>query len=219
MDSPAFGPALVSGHNYIGLPITGTITALFGSASILQHAGGHTGLDIAAPAGTPVCAPAPGLVAAVRQGDSVFGNAVELAHPGGWRTLYAHLAAVDVSPGQPVRPGDPLGRCGSTGLSTGPHLHWGLARGHSPVVRGPGLRDPLPFIAAAPPMFDRERTLLAAATAIYAGLQAAGALFGSQTETDLAGFPPGSPERMVLVIQQAANPFLAAHLPFAREIS
>ncbi len=218
MEQPAFGPAVVSGPHYIGLPITGTITALFGSTAIPQHAGGHTGLDIAAPNGSPVRAPAAGLVAAVREADPIFGNAVELAHPGGWRTLYAHLAAVDVRAGQPVLPGELLGRCGSTGLSTGPHLHWGLARGHSPAIRGDGLRDPLAFVAATPVGSDRERTLHAAAASLYAGLQAAGALFGSHSEADLAGYPPGSPERMVLAIQQAANPFLAAYLRLPGEI-
>ena len=208
-----FGPALLDGANYIGLPISGTITAAFGSASIPQHAGGHTGVDIGAPAGTPVRAPAPGVVIDVRSGDPVFGNAVELAHPGGWRTLYAHLSRVDVLPGQPVRPGDGLGLCGSTGLSTGPHLHWGLARGHSPAIRGGGLADPLARIAAAPAWPEADRLLAAAAAAIFAGLQAAGALFNSATEDDLAPYPPGSPQRDILAIQRAANPFLARWLP------
>lgn len=211
---PAFGPALITGPNYIGLPITGTITAQFGSREIPEHAGGHSGLDIAAPAGTPILAPAPGIVAAILTADPVFGNAVELEHPGGWRSLYAHLSRVDVAVGQPIRRGAGLGLCGSTGLSTGPHLHWGLARGHSPAVRGPGLHDPLAAVSPAPATRDEERTLRSAAAAIYAGLQAAGALFASETEADLAPYPPGSPQQQVLAIQRAANPFLARWLPF-----
>ncbi len=212
MDTITFGPALIERANYIGLPMTGTITAAFGSRSIPEHAGGHTGVDIAALTGTPVRAPAAGVVLETRSADPVFGSAVELAHPGGWRTLYAHLSRVDVAPGQPVRTGDGLGLCGSTGLSTGPHLHWGLARGHTPALRGPGLADPLAFVSPAPPALDEERLLRAAAAAIYAGLQAAGALFASREEADLAPYPPGSPQRLVLEIQRAANPFLARWL-------
>jgi murein DD-endopeptidase MepM/ murein hydrolase activator NlpD len=213
MDSIEFGPALLDGSHYIGLPISGTITAAFGSTTIPQHAGGHSGVDIGAPQGTPVRAPAPGVVIDVRADDPVFGRAVELAHPGGWRTLYAHLARVDVLPGQPVRPGDGLGLCGSTGLSTGPHLHWGLARGHSPAIRGGGLADPLARIAAAPAWPEADRLLRAAAAAIFAGLQAAGALFRSAADDDLAPYPPGSPQAQVRDIQRAANAFLARWLP------
>ncbi|WP_322817325.1 M23 family metallopeptidase [Tepidiforma sp.] len=213
MDTPTFGPAVLERANYIGLPISGTITATFGSRTIPEHAGGHTGVDIAAPAGTPVRAPAAGVVVDVRSGDTVFGQAVELAHPGGWRTHYAHLQRVDVRVGQAVRAGDGLGLCGSTGLSTGPHLHWGLARGHSPAVRGPGLADPLAYVVPFPPAPSRERQLRAAAAAIYAGLQAAGALFASQAESDLEPYPPGSDEQLILAIQRAANPFLARWLP------
>jgi murein DD-endopeptidase MepM/ murein hydrolase activator NlpD len=213
MTTISFGPALILGSHYIGLPITGNISATFGSTTIPEHAAGHSGVDIAAPAGTPIRAPAAGLVLHVRTGDPVFGHAVELLHPGGWRTLYAHLSRVDVAVGQPIRPGDGLGLCGSTGLSTGPHLHWGLARGHSPAVRGPALADPLAFVSEAPPPPAADRTLMAAAAAIYAGLQAAGALFASETDADLAAYPAGSPQRQILAIQQAANPFLAAWLP------
>jgi murein DD-endopeptidase MepM/ murein hydrolase activator NlpD len=217
METPAFGPALIERANYIGLPMTGTITAAFGSRTIPEHAGGHTGADIAAPAGTPVRAPAFGVVLETRSGDPVFGSAVELRHPGGWRTLYAHLSRIDVAPGQPVRPGDGLGLCGSTGLSTGPHLHWGLARGHSPAVRGSGLADPLAFVAPAPLLLDEARLLGAAAAAVYAGLQAAATLFASRDEDDLAVYPPGSPARLILEIQRAANPFLARWLAAGAE--
>jgi murein DD-endopeptidase MepM/ murein hydrolase activator NlpD len=218
MEDLAFGPAILDRANYIGLPISGTITATFGSRTIPEHAGGHTGVDIGAPAGTPVRAPAAGVVIEVRSGDPVFGLAVELAHPAGWRTLYAHLQRVDVAPGQAVRPGNGLGLCGSTGLSTGPHLHWGLARGHSPAVRGPGLADPLAFVVPVPPAPARERQLRAAASAIYAGLQAAGALFASHADADLEPYPPGSDEQLILAIQRAANPFLARWLPLLPDI-
>jgi len=176
-----------------------------------RNAGGHTGVDIGVPAGTPVRAPAAGLVRAAT-GNAVFGNHVTVAHRGGWETLYAHLSRIDVLPGQFVRPGDGLGLAGSTGLSTGPHLHWGLALGGSPLSPGPHLRDPLAHLSATAGLIDTERTLSAAAHAIYGALQAAGAALCSRTEDDFALYPPGSPERAILDIQRAANALIARYV-------
>ncbi len=84
--------------------------------------GYHAGLDLAAPAGTPVRAAAPGRVALVAR-FRVRGNAVVLVHGAGVCAVYQHLKGAAVRPGASVRPGALLGWVGTTGLSTGPHLH------------------------------------------------------------------------------------------------
>ncbi|MCO5201442.1 MAG: M23 family metallopeptidase [Chloroflexi bacterium] len=211
MTDIAFGPAIAGAATFTGLPLSGAITSFFGSRDIPEHAGGHTGVDIGTPAGTPVRAPAPGLVRTAAE-SPVFGKYVTLAHAGGWESLYAHLSRVGVLPGQYLRRGDGLGLAGSTGLSTGPHLHWGLAVGGSPLAAGSHLRDPLAYLSATPGVIDVERTLGATAHAIYGALQAAGAALGTRTEADFALYPPGSPERAILDVQRAANPLIARYV-------
>jgi murein DD-endopeptidase MepM/ murein hydrolase activator NlpD len=211
MTDITFGPAIAGASTFTGLPASGAITSLFAARDIPEHAGGHTGVDIGAPAGTPVRAPAPGLVRAAAE-SPVFGKFVTLAHAGGWESLYAHLSRIDVLPGQYLRRGDGLGRIGSTGLSTGPHLHWGLAVGGSPLAAGTHLRDPLAYLSVTPGVIDIERTLGATAHSIYGALQAAGAALGTRTEADFALYPPGSPERSILDVQRAANPLIARYV-------
>jgi murein DD-endopeptidase MepM/ murein hydrolase activator NlpD len=88
-----------------------------------RHAAFHPGLDFAGARMTPVHATAPGLVTftGVRSG---YGNTVEVDHGGGFKTRYAHLASIGVRPGQRVAAGARLGGMGSTGRSTGTHLHY-----------------------------------------------------------------------------------------------
>jgi len=88
----------------------------------------HTGLDLGVHLGTPVYAAAPG-VAHVYRSDGGYGNHVLVAHGNGWFTLYAHLDQIVVREGEVVRRGDPVGRSGSTGFSTGPHLHFEIRYG------------------------------------------------------------------------------------------
>lgn len=98
----------------------------------------HTGLDFPAPTGTPILAVAPGLVehAGPRGG---YGNLVILNHGGGISTYYAHQSAVAVVEGQQVLQGQTIGTVGSTGTSTGPHLHFEVRIDGEPV-------DPEPFL-------------------------------------------------------------------------
>ena len=85
----------------------------------------HSGLDIAAPQGTPVKAAMYGRVATTGY-DTNSGNYIIIAHHGGYRTLYAHLDVIRVKPGATVKTGDRIGDVGSTGLSTGSHLHFSV---------------------------------------------------------------------------------------------
>ncbi len=109
------------------LPVDGRVSSPFGTRRYYngKRRGYHTGLDLAASRGTPVAAPAAGRVVLV--GDFFYtGNTVFLDHGHGLVTGYFHLDAVSVAEGDRVAPGDELGRVGSTGRSTGPHLHWGV---------------------------------------------------------------------------------------------
>lgn len=100
----------------------------------------HAGLDIAAPLGTPIVAAAGGLVAFAGSRGG-YGLVVVLDHGGGLETRYAHASALDVISGQPVRQGQVIARVGSTGLSTGPHLHFEVrvdGRARDPTAWLPG---------------------------------------------------------------------------------
>lgn len=92
----------------------------------------HHGLDIAAPAGTPVEATAAGTVAFAGERGG-YGNLVIIDHGNGLETRYAHLGALGVEPGETVNAGDPVGKVGSTGKSTGNHLHYEVRENGQPV--------------------------------------------------------------------------------------
>lgn len=102
----------------------------------------HTGVDWAAPTGTPVIAAGRGRVAfAATKGE--YGNAVIIDHGGGWQTLYAQLSRIEVGEGDCVAFGAQIGQVGSTGLSAGPHLHFEVVRDGSHI-------DPLQVGIAKP---------------------------------------------------------------------
>ena len=84
---------------------------------------GHRGLDMAAPKGTEIRAAANGTVLLARYGHASYGNYVVVGHGGGVTTLYAHCSALNVTVGQAVSAGDVVAFVGSTGDSTGDHLH------------------------------------------------------------------------------------------------
>ena len=88
----------------------------------------HKGVDIAAPKGTSVFASAEGRVLRIGYDAGGYGNFIELRHPNGMTTLYGHLSRVDVASGDPIAPGGRIGLVGSTGYSTGPHLHFEVRR-------------------------------------------------------------------------------------------
>jgi hypothetical protein len=93
---------------------------------------GHIGLDIAAQMLDPIVAVADGKVIFAEWGGG-YGNLVIVEHEGGWRSYYAHLAEFAVEEGQTVRQGELLGGAGTTGYSTGPHLHFELRYNGRPV--------------------------------------------------------------------------------------
>ncbi len=93
---------------------------------------GHIGLDIAARMWDPIVAVADGVVVFAEWGGG-YGNLVIVEHDGGWRSYYAHFSEIVVEVGQGVRQGEILGGAGTTGYSTGPHLHFELRYGGRPV--------------------------------------------------------------------------------------
>jgi murein DD-endopeptidase MepM/ murein hydrolase activator NlpD len=84
----------------------------------------HFGIDIAGQMGNPIFAADNGVVVYAGWNDYGYGEMIVIDHGSGWQTLYAHLSQVNVSCGQEVMKGDVIGLMGSTGKSTGPHLHF-----------------------------------------------------------------------------------------------
>ena len=110
-------------------PVTGRISGKFGSQRILngKPKRPHNGVDIAAPEGTPIRAPASGVVVLVHPDMFYSGKTVMLDHGHGLTSVYVHMSGIVVEVGQRVKSGDEIGRVGETGRATGPHLHWGIS--------------------------------------------------------------------------------------------
>jgi murein DD-endopeptidase MepM/ murein hydrolase activator NlpD len=125
-DQAPFGPSDIyvpgapsQSNNFIW-PAKGVLTSGYG----WRWGRMHQGIDIAAPVGTPILAAAPGVVVTAGWNSGGYGNLVEVQHADGSLTLYAHNNRILVRRGQEVAQGQQISEMGSTGRSTGPHLHF-----------------------------------------------------------------------------------------------
>lgn len=120
----------------------GTVTSNFGNRTdpFLKRAAFHAGMDFRAGIGTPILAAASGTVTFAGNNGG-YGKMVEIDHGNGFATRYAHMSQIAVAVGQTISGGQRVGLAGSTGRSTGPHLHFEVRRGGSAI-------DPARFIAA-----------------------------------------------------------------------
>ena len=118
----------------MGMPVAGRVTSTFGMRMhpLLGFMRMHKGTDIGAPYGSPIYAAMDGVVQfAGRSGG--YGNFVKLAHAGGLASGYGHMSRFAVRPGMRIERGQVIGYVGSTGISTGPHLHWEVWQNGRPV--------------------------------------------------------------------------------------
>ncbi len=107
-------------------PVTGPISGVYGSQRVYNGTPGrpHFGVDVAVPTGTPVTAPAPGVVTLAEPDLFYSGGTIIIDHGMDVSSSFLHLSDVTVAVGQRVAPGDIIGKVGSTGRATGPHLDW-----------------------------------------------------------------------------------------------
>ena len=137
----SFTPQIDLSQGFI-MPLEGRKTSLYGHRRFFNDVprSPHSGLDIAAPTGTPIVAPGPGRVAL--RGDFYFnGKTILLDHGQGLITMYCHMSEYMVEEGEFIDRGQMLGLVGSTGRSTGPHLHWSVSLNNFRI-------DPLEFLPA-----------------------------------------------------------------------
>ena len=134
------------------MPVNGRVTSGFGSRfhPILGYRRMHAGLDLAASYGSPIVAAADGRVLLAGWSGG-YGNLVRIGHAGGLQTMYGHMSRIVARSGEMVRQGQLIGYVGSTGLSTGPHLHYEVLKNGRPV-------NPTSVkLAAAPAQLEGEK--------------------------------------------------------------
>ena len=138
MDGPAAQPIAIPSRRPVDAM---SLTSRFGTRSdpFTGRRARHNGIDIPGPIGTPIYATADGTVGRA-QWVSGYGKYVEVEHGHAMQTRYGHMTEILVQPGQRVRRGDMIGLMGSTGRSTGSHLHYEVRIAGAPV-------NPIPFIA------------------------------------------------------------------------
>ena len=149
-----------------GWPLTGNISSTFGYRlnpfnRKLQR---HTGWDLATATGTPIEATANGVVVSAGMSIIGYGLHVIVDHGNGLKTLFGHLSSIEVSLGQEVFWGDEIGLVGSTGNSTGPHLHYEVRLNDAPIDPGPFLvrevpEQPMPRMDALSDVADQANQL------------------------------------------------------------
>lgn len=110
----------------------------------------HMGIDYASPKGTPVYAPADGVVSIATKGVKGYGTMVKVKHSFGFETIYGHLSNYIVSPGDSVKMGKVIAYVGNTGVSTGPHLHYEIQKNGVNV-------NPISFTVVMENKFDQKK--------------------------------------------------------------
>lgn len=110
-------------------PVTGRISGVYGSQRFYNGKPGnpHYGVDVARPTGTPVLSPGPGVITLAEPDLFYSGGTVILDHGYGLSSSFLHMSRIDVSVGDEVQTGDPIGAIGATGRATGPHLDWRMS--------------------------------------------------------------------------------------------
>ena len=129
-------PAMGTGA--LAMPMPGELSSRYGMRTLFGVTRMHNGIDISAPMGTPIKAADSGTVV-LADWNGGYGKCVIINHGGGMATLYGHLSEIQVAYGQQVSQGQVIGLCGSTGFSTGPHLHFEVRINGSPA-------DPLSYL-------------------------------------------------------------------------
>ena len=130
MAAMARAPQAADGDTLIW-PVVGPLSTTFSPA--------HRALDVVANQGIPVKTPLAGRVVGAAEGDGPYGFYVIVEHGGGFTTVYAHLSKIRVKIGDVLQKNQVLGEVGTTGQSTGPHLHFELRQGNVPL-------DPRPYL-------------------------------------------------------------------------
>ena len=205
--------------NALAMPFQGSapLTQAFGPTPYLAepayngYSHFHTGLDYGLPLGTPIDAAAGGTVVAAGWDTTGFGNRVIVDHDNGVRTLYGHLQKVEVQPGAVVTAGQEIGLSGSTGNSSGPHLHFGVEKDGQWVDPTPYLNHSLPTTPAGASTQPIAPQSTAASMGAMGMNPAAGATstMGTTSATDatsMVGSPGSAGATSTAGSSQALNP-------------